>query len=252
MVSRAEKDRPMTPCRALISKEPELLDEIERMRKRILAQESRLNAAIQDCVLVKVRIAEFNENEYWPRVGVYKKELTQLRNQLFGGPPPAEEAPALRAAAKEAPETSEPEKRDIKALYRTLVKMYHPDSAQSPEDKAFCHARMAAVNSAFDVGDIDSLRRFLKNAKAELASGGASSLARLSALRLDEEVLAEILALYARRLEDLKSSPSHRLMEEVRSKAQAGVDMLEELAADAKRRIRIYQELFTLQPQSAG
>ena len=138
------------------------------------------------------------------------------------------------------------DKDEPKRLYRKLAKLYHPDTAPNAEDKEFYHSRMAAINAAFSEGDTESLRRQLKNSKAELGAPEQSALSRLRALGIDEEILAGILALYASRLKNLKKSFTYNLMCEVCENTGRGIDILGRLAADLKERIRLYRDIIRL------
>ena len=53
------------------------------------------------------------------------------------------------------------QKEDIRKLYLTLIKKYHPDYARSDEDKKFRSELTAKINKAYKEGDVDTLRLFI-------------------------------------------------------------------------------------------
>jgi hypothetical protein len=52
-------------------------------------------------------------------------------------------------------------KEEIRKLYLTLVKKYHPDYARSDEDKKFRSELTAKINKAYNDGDVDTLKLFI-------------------------------------------------------------------------------------------
>jgi len=58
---------------------------------------------------------------------------------------------------------------EVKRLHRRLARLCHPDTAPSPDQVAWRHDLMSRVNHASDVGDLFSLRAFLREAYGHLA-----------------------------------------------------------------------------------
>lgn len=243
----------MSASRELVCTEPKHQKEIESLRTRIVHKEKLISDAISVCVSLTIRLDDFHDKEYWPRVGVYERELARLRAVFLDGNAGEEETKPRdeikdRQARANASKSSKkrPDKDEPKRLYRKLAKLYHPDTAPNAEDKEFYHSRMAGINAAFREGDTESLRRQLKNSKAELGASGQSARSRLRALGMDEEILAGILELYASRLKNMKKSFAYNLMCEVCENTGRGIDILGRLAADLKERIQLYRDIFRL------
>lgn len=70
-----------------------------------------------------------------------------------------------------APAGADSAAAEIKRLHRRLARLCHPDTATSAEDALWRHDIMARVNHSADVGDIFSLRAFLREAYGHLAKG---------------------------------------------------------------------------------
>ena len=74
-------------------------------------------------------------------------------------------------------ELSEDEARELKTLFRQLVKLYHPDRyAHDPERQAIHEQLTQAINQARDQGDIDRLREIARDPNAFLARQGLAGL----------------------------------------------------------------------------
>lgn len=52
-------------------------------------------------------------------------------------------------------------KEELRNLYLSLIKKYHPDYARSDEDKKFRSELTAKINKAYNEGDVDTLKLFI-------------------------------------------------------------------------------------------
>ncbi|MEA3642900.1 MAG: exonuclease domain-containing protein [Lamprobacter sp.] len=81
------------------------------------------------------------------------------------------------AEAGQQRELTEDEARELKTLFRQLVKLYHPDRyAHDPERQAIHERLMQEINQARDQGDIDRLREIARDPNAFLARQGLAGL----------------------------------------------------------------------------
>lgn len=81
------------------------------------------------------------------------------------------------AEASERRELSEPEAREIKTLFRSLVRLYHPDRyAHDPERQAIHERLMQLINHARDHGNIERLREIAHDPNAFLERQGLGTL----------------------------------------------------------------------------
>ncbi len=127
------------------------------------------------------------------------------------------------AEASERRELSEAEGRELKTLFRSLVRLYHPDRyAHDPERQAIHERLMQAINQARDQGDIARLREIANDPNGFLARQGLGGLdfaddADLTKLRqLYESLQVRILATLEElaRLRESSDYELHRLSQE--------------------------------------
>lgn len=203
---------------ALVSKEPELLKKIKVLKKKVFEKEVALFAALEDFVAIQARIKDFYSKVYLPRLGKYMEKIEELKEQMLGRVPEAKEHLPEFSLTKEIDENPEVQK-ELKTIYRKLAKLYHPDRIKDMEEKEFLNRRMSDINEAFQKGDIDGLRRYLKRADAEMGLG-LSSLARIEYLKADLIVLGEMKALYDKKIEIVKENQMCKLMNKTESERE--------------------------------
>lgn len=141
-----------------------------------------------------------------------------------------QDAPA-EAAANQA--LSEDEQRELKALFKKLARLYHPDRYASDPDKQHTYERlMQAVNQARDRGDIALLREIAQDPNGFLLRQGLSGLdfsdeAELAKLRqLYESLQARILDMLDA-MQTLRESPGYELYQLSRQRPE----LVQEVAA---------------------
>ena len=78
------------------------------------------------------------------------------------------------------------DKASEKRLYRSLVKRFHPDAAGGGMEKAYATTIMAAVNAAYEAGDMETLRGLAGELNpddaAEYAGDGSPEVRKLNKL----------------------------------------------------------------------
>lgn len=234
----------------MICKEPELLLEIKKARRKILALEKRLYAAMADYICLKTSLDCFYEKEYLPRLGPYLDEMETLQNILLGKPAEKPEKrrkdpdkPPSCPSSCAMPARSKEEERELKKIYRELAKIYHPDRGCDSEEKEFLTERMSAVNEAFERRDMQALKRCLKRSEAEMGTGGRSSLSRLEYLRTDAMIIEEMAEDYRGRTKELRTGKACGVMKNVREGASGGIDVFEKMAEELASKIRSYKRI---------
>ncbi|PCI36669.1 MAG: hypothetical protein COB53_08830 [Elusimicrobia bacterium] len=237
----------MAPSTDLIAQETPVQEAIRFSRGRIVEQERNISNLIDRFVALEMRLEDFHEQEYWPKVGIHAEELDVMREKILGRSIKPEavhrkERPRKKPAKEKS--VAPGEKDELKKLYRDLAKRYHPDAAPHAKDKQYYETRMSAVNDAFSRGDLRTLRRMFEDSKAEIENSDETDESRLRTLRIDETILGQLLRDYGRRLSRLEGSSVSRLMQDVRKSAEHGIDVLGDMADGFKRRIAIYQDIF--------
>jgi hypothetical protein len=172
----------------------------------------------------------------------------------------AQEYEDTGAAMESKRRLSEDEESELKSLWRKLVKLFHPDRfADDPEKMATYTKLTAAINTAKDSGDLETLRQIaddptgyvLRHGWTAIDLGDSDELEQLQKLfnSLEAEIIAVIEATDA-----LKESPDYELyqiterepevFERVVERQIAGIEEeLTGLKAEAERLAKEIEEL---------
>ncbi|MEW6041984.1 MAG: DnaJ domain-containing protein, partial [Elusimicrobiota bacterium] len=135
--------------------------------------------------------------------------------------------------------------KELKNIYRKLARMYHPDKISEKEEKEFLTRRMAEINEAFHRGDIESLKRYLKRAEAEM-DGSMSSIERIKYLKLDMSVIRDMSEVYVLKINNLKKTEMCKLMSKNPEEREKVFNKTEErLKFDIKLNKKILKNLGT-------
>ncbi|MCC6187505.1 MAG: hypothetical protein IT318_00610 [Anaerolineales bacterium] len=144
-------------------------------------------------------------------------------------------------AAPPPPTEPDPQQEaELKQLYRTLAKRFHPDLAANAADREGRAARMAEVNAAYAAQDLAQLRR-LAQAPDYAAAGPATPKTRtelLAELRAETGRLAALAASLEAELNHLAGTPAVQLKLEALFARRAGRDLIAEMAADLATEVR--------------
>ena len=122
-------------------------------------------------------------------------------------------------------------------LFRSLVKLYHPDRfANEPDKLETYHKLTAAINRAKDAGDIQTLREIAEDPHGFILRQGWATLdfsdeAELAQLRRLHETLQLAIIAVLESLNRLRESPDYELCQ--LSEKKPG--LLDELAAERKK-----------------
>jgi hypothetical protein len=132
---------------------------------------------------------------------------------------------------------------ELKRLYRDAAKKVHPDLGTNAEDKEHRNRVMAEVNRAYEEGDIDRLRRLLKewetSPEAIVGEGVAERLVRT--IRMIHQARARIRQI-GQDVEALRTSDLAKLREAVRDAERQGRDLLAEMARGLDQQIAAAKE----------
>lgn len=161
--------------------------------------------------------------------------------------PPDSDPPAPASAAPAAP----PGDPEIRSVYRSLAKKFHPDLARDPAEKPWREQMMARVNDAYQAQDLAALRRL----GAETEPGPASPKSPapktrdqvLADLRVEIDRLDELAAGLEHQLDVLAQSPAVQLKLEALWARRAGGDLLADMRRQLESEIaRAQKELAAL------
>ncbi|MBI4802024.1 MAG: TolC family protein [Elusimicrobia bacterium] len=202
----------MNRNRSLVSKEPELAGEINSLRKNLFEKEKQLFLKLEELVSIRTAIKDFYAKVYLPRLGGCMMELEEIKSRVIGLPPDARGPEDVLKPVKDGgKELSAEVKKEIKNLYRRLARLYHPDRPHDKEEQEFLTGRMAAINEAFRASDLESLKRYLKRADAEIGLN-LSSPERIKCLEMELHIVESLDRLYGAKVEDLKKNELYKLM----------------------------------------
>jgi len=222
--------------------------ELEGKERELRALEQEFGDLVERIATLTALLAEF-ESRYQREVGALFVELDELEARLAraayetsGGD---ERARAWRAAEEQARETARAGRegvagaeRDVewvaptaeaKALFREAAKRLHPDLHEDPVVRERATVAMAAANDAYGTGDLDALRRILRDWEhsPEAVTGDDTAAALVRAIRRAAQ-LRERIAESEAQLEALSASELNLL----RERAEADPGLLDRLRTD--------------------
>ena len=153
----------------------------------------------------------------------------------------SESAGAADEAAERAIESGDEEpdpsgpSAELRDLFRQAAKQFHPDLAGDDAERARRTKLMAALNSAYQAGDADAIRRMLAGeaARPEAIKGDDVGSRIVRVFRKLAQIRArftELVQLHAA----LDADPLFALFSQVRDQWQAGTDPLAEDEADLR------------------
>jgi len=132
---------------------------------------------------------------------------------------------------------SDEEESELKAVYRRLAKIYHPDLAGSEEERAEHQKVMAEINKAYAEKDLDALRAIERAAKEKEVRKGETTPEKLIRLMRQSYDLDKTIENFLKELGEVKESPTFKLKEAVEKGAAEGRDILEEIEEDLRGKI---------------
>ena len=231
-------------------------EELDRKLAELASIEAELAQRELDLATQGAELEAF-ERLYIRIVGVKYAELDRLlagieelmAKQRPGDPETERRAEEARERARQSEQATAgavgPAERErfqpseeLKRLYREVARRVHPDLAADPQEKERRNRVMAQVNRAYAEGDIDWLRRLLKewetSPEAIAGEGVAERLVR--AIRKIHQARARLEEI-RQELEELKTSDLAKLREAVRDAERQGHDLLDEMARSIDEQI---------------
>jgi len=138
-------------------------------------------------------------------------------------------------------------KAELKQLFRTLAKRFHPDLVTDRDEKCRREKVMTQVNDAYSAQNLSAMKKLAQ--KPERPEEPATKTREQIMVHLKAEIvrLDRVISALERQLQELINSNTVRLMLEVSIAERNGGDLLAEMAADLRIEIaRLEVELETL------
>jgi hypothetical protein len=138
---------------------------------------------------------------------------------------------------------------ELRKIYRKLALKFHPDRAKNEKQRKEFGKIFPEINEAYQNGDLDTLKKYMKQAEREEQIAKETSEEKLARLKEDYKVILGIILKINKELEGLKASEVYKLKEKVDQAKEKGRDLLQELAVSINLEIsenqRILDELVT-------
>jgi hypothetical protein len=243
----------------------EMYDELGRQRERVAELQLELFDA-------QAELTAF-EREVDVRLGGKRQRLAELQKQLaearhradyraqWGDRADSDEPPvdvveqyrrtwaprSKPAEAAKPPAEPVADPGQIKSLYRTLAKRYHPDLVTDPGEKRRREKVMAEVNQAYADKSLSALKALASRPEEPEQERVKSRQQVIIDLRREIARLKKLIVELESRLHQLVHSASLELKLDVTIARRAGRDLLGEISADLQKQItEIEIELATL------
>ena len=127
--------------------------------------------------------------------------------------------------------------QELKRIYRRLALKFHPDKAKDEKEARKFQKIFAAIAEAYKNGDLETLKKYMKQAEREEKIARETPEEKLARLKKDYERILDIIAKLQAELEELKSDETYKLKQTVDQAKEEGKDLLQKLAADIKEEI---------------
>jgi len=132
---------------------------------------------------------------------------------------------------------------ELKMLFRKLAFKFHPDRAKDEQERKKYHDIMSKINEAYKKGDLETLRKHVKQAEREEKIAKEIPQEKLARLKGEFKDIVGIIAKLKEELEDLKASETCKLREKIIKAKKEGRDLLQELTNDLTREIEENQDI---------
>ncbi len=202
----------------------ELLIQEYRLRIQLIAERGR-----------QVRLQEI-EDKLKRRFSARWQETRQTERETSG-------ASEAYERQKAEPELDEETAQELKRLYRELAKRFHPDLAETEEERQENSDLMAEINEAYARKDLDKLKEIAEREGERLRSvPGETQAEKLARLIRESHRLDSVIQRLQGDLEELKRSPTWEMMQRVAKARENGEDILAGLARGLEQQIRRKRE----------
>jgi hypothetical protein len=131
---------------------------------------------------------------------------------------------------------------ELKALYRELAKLLHPDLTLDVDEKARRHLLMQQINEAYQHGDLKSLQDILDSERSnpENIKGDDVGSALVRVIRKIAQVDKRVSKLESQ-IDELKRTDLYVLFETVQNELKNGIDLLQRMGSEIDSRILFLQ-----------
>jgi hypothetical protein len=231
---------------------PEILD----LRAAVAERQEEVAELELELSDTRVELSRF-EVEFDARVGRLRDRLEDLKTELeesrhraahraqWGDRAEDEEIPDVMEQFKktwtrreEPPEpppaetADEVTKEELKTLFRTLAKMYHPDLVTESYQKKLRVQMMAKINQSYAAQDVGTLKAILEAPSQEEPTPKRTRSELVAELRREVRRLDDVIFNLTQELNRLTNSEMVKLMLDVSISQRTGRDVLAEMAAD--------------------
>ncbi len=196
----------------------------------------RINLEIEE---IKFRIAwlliKETQEGMEERLG---EEFSDHRDQVEADESEAAGARMAYEEIREKEELAPDVKRELKRLYRELAKRFHPDLADSEEERVRRNRIMAEVNDAYEREDFSALQGMLERYEWVEAEARANTWqAKIEALENESRRLDNLQAELERQMEEIENSSAFELWENARRATEQGYDLFDALCKGLEKEI---------------
>jgi hypothetical protein len=151
----------------------------------------------------------------------------------WGRAPNASPPPAAPAQAPPAPGEAE-----LRSLYRSLAKRFHPDLAAEPAEKPWREQMMVRVNDAYRTQDLAALQQMAgEGPQPKVPPAPRTREQVLAEMRVEVERLDELAVHLEQQLDELAKSPAVQLKLEAWWARRAGSDLLADMGRQLQAEI---------------
>ena len=127
--------------------------------------------------------------------------------------------------------------KELKTLFRKLALKFHPDRTRDKNQrKEFCKI-FAAINEAYRNGDLETLKKYMKQAERREKIAKETPKEKLARLKEEYKIILGIIKKLSIEVEDLKANETYKLKEKVSQAKKEGKDLLQQLAGDIRKEI---------------
>ena len=208
---------------------------VELDKLELLIQEYRLRIQL---IVDRGRQVHFQEieDEIKRRFSTRWQETRQTERETRG-------ASEVYERQKAEPRLDEGTAQELKRFYRELARRFHPDLAETEEERRENSEIMAEINEAYAQKDLDKLREIAEREGERLRSVPGETLAeKLARLTRESHRLDDVIQRLQGELEELKRSPTWEMMQKVEKAREDGQDILAGLVKDLEQRIKRKRE----------
>lgn len=247
-------------------------DELRLLRAEVSKRQERVAQLEFELSDTSADLARF-EQELERRLGPLQRRQAELEQELaearreaarraqWGERLDAEEPPIdveeqFRRTWTQRPKEPEPPqeqpiseelKNEMRSLFRSLAKRFHPDLVTDPNEKRWRVKMMAEVNEAYAAQNLAALRKLAERPDRIEEPRPKTREQLVAELRGEIVRLDRVIRSLERRLQELINSHTVQLMLEVTIAARSGRDLLDEMAKDLRAEIaRLEVELASL------